>query len=512
MNYRPFHPGRATEHCILSMIIAILVLAGPVKAQEQTESQTGLADEQAARAHSHAPRIKSIRLQEGPSSFGPPSEAAEQPDQSSELAATMLAGGPALAYSTYFGSAGNDAGNHIAVDAAGNTYVVGSMLFAADSVCTGENEDAVVLKFDSTGTQLLYGARFGGCHQDLGNDLAVDSAGNVYVTGLTRSGDFPVTADAYSRTLIRSPDAFVTKLNTNLPVEQSIVYSTFFNADEGTSIAIDANARVYITGQATWGFPTTPGSFQPTCPGCSWTSDAFVAKFDLTKSGASSLVYSTYLGGSTVPLLGSGNDVGYSIKVDALGQAVVVGGASSSDFPLLNPVQTSYQGGSSDVFVTKLNAAGSGLIYSTLLGTDQYDEGEGIALDSSGNAYVTGITSYYNFPTTPGAYQNEWNINDCSSPGYFAPCTDAFVTKISPTGNLVYSTYLGGHLRDYGYGIAVDSAGYAYVSGYALSYDFPTVQPLPSASMGAGDAFVAKLNPHGSALVFSTYLGGGGTD
>src|SRR5262249_5481299 len=155
------------------------------------------------------------------------------------------------------------------------------------------NEDAFVLKIDPSGQQLLYGARIGGCQQDLGRAIAVDSAGYAYITGLTRSGyftppeeAFPTTPDPYSRTLVRSPDAFVTKLNTNVPEEESLVYSTYFNADQGNGIAVDSAGNIYVTGEATWGMPTTPGAFQTTCPLCSsGRSDAFVAKFDPSQWG-----------------------------------------------------------------------------------------------------------------------------------------------------------------------------------------------------------------------------------
>ena len=218
----------------------------------------------------------------------------EQPSTSNQTDHTgPLAVDPTLSYSTYFGFNGDDSMNGIAVDASGNSYVTGSIMVGASGTCTSDNEDVIVLKFDPTGKQLLYGARIGGCRQDIGNSIVVDGDGNVYVTGLTRSDDFPVSSNAYAKTLSNSPDAFLIKLNTNVAPEQSLVYSTYFNATEGKGIDIDSTRNVYITGQTYWGMPTTTGSFRPTCSSCSWDSDAFVAKFDLSKSGKASLVYST---------------------------------------------------------------------------------------------------------------------------------------------------------------------------------------------------------------------------
>ena len=227
--------------------------------------------------------------------------------------------------------------------------------------------------------------------------------------------------------------------------------------------------------------------------------------------GTSSLIYSTYLGGSTVPTMGTGKDEAEAIVVDSTGEAIVTGTASSSDFPVKNAFDATYNGGIGDVFVSKLNATGSGLVFSTLLGTDGVDSGMGIALDPSGNIYITGLTNWYSFPTTPGAWQSDWNANQCGSVNN-DPCPDAFVTKLSVTGAMVYSTYLGGALPDYGYAIAVDSAGDAYVAGHTISFNFPLVNPLPGVSTGANDAFVAKMNPTGSGILFSTLIGGGLTD
>jgi hypothetical protein len=201
------------------------------------------------------------------------------------------------------------------------------------------------------------------------------------------------------------------------------------------------------------------------------------------------LVYSTYLGGSA-------QDEGQAITVDTSGSAYITGVTESNDFPTANPMQAANAGGR-DVFVAKLSASGSGLVYSTYLGGSGWDQGMGIALDESGNVYVTGLTDSIDFPTVnPFQAARGAGVN-------------AFVAKLNAAGSaLVYSTYLGGNGNDHGYGIAVDASGSAYLTGMTSSNNFPTANPLQGSNGGGVDAFVAKLSPAGSALVYSTYLGG----
>ena len=215
-----------------------------------------------------------------------------------------------------------------------------------------------------------------------------------------------------------------------------------------------------------------------------------VARYDASRPlYIDPLIYSTYLGGS-------GDDQGFGIAVDSLGNAYVTGFTTSTDFPTKNPLQTAKALGK-DVFVTKINAAGSALVYSTYLGGSGRDWGNGIAVDAAGNAYVTGFTGSTDFPTMNP-------LQPASGGGQ----TDAFVSKINPSGSeFVYSTYLGGSNNDEGRGIAVDSGGNAYVTGWTGSTDFPTVNPLQGTSTGS-NAFLSKFNATGSALIYSTYLGG----
>jgi hypothetical protein len=268
-----------------------------------------------------------------------------------------------------------------------------------------------------------------------------------------------------------------------------LVYSTFLGGggdDYGWGIAVDGNGNAYVTGfTASSDFPTL-NPYQATYQG----GDAFVTK--LSGSG-SSLIYSTYLGGAD-------GDVAYAIAVDGGGNAYVTGYTFSSNFPTLNPYQGTFQGGYGDAFVTKLSSSGASLIYSTYLGGAEGDGGSDIAVDGSGNAYVTGGTFSSNFPTF-NPYQ------------MYQGRGDVFVTKLSTTGNnLLYSTYLGADSTEGPTGIAVDGSGNAYVTGYTYSTNFPTHNPYQTMSQGYGDVFVTKLSSSGSSLIYSTCVGGESMD
>ena len=344
---------------------------------------------------------------------------------------------------------------------------------------------------------LFYSTYLGGSGGDGGNSIAVDSSGNAYVSGNTNSTDFPAVNPLQSINA-GNIDIFVAKIN---PTGSALIYSTYLGGSENDfnpDIAVDSAGNACVTGYTdSSNFPT----MNPLQPAYGGNGDAFVAKLNPT---GSALVYSTYLGGSS-------GESGGGIAVDSSGDAYVTGSTSSTDFPIKNPLQPEYGGGypnAGDAYVSKINAAGSALVYSTYLGGSGSDGGYSIAVNSAGNAYVTGHTGSFNFPVTPGAFQTTCgDVNQywCEGRG------DAFVAQLTPSGSaLVYSTYLGGHDLDRGYSIAVDSTGSAYVTGETYATDFPTVNPLQPASGRPTDAFVSKLNPSGSALVYSTYLGGRG--
>jgi hypothetical protein len=400
---------------------------------------------------------------------------------------------PVLVYSTYLGGSGSDFGSSIAVDSAGHAYVRGST-FSPDFPTENPLQlslngigDVFVAKLNAAGSALLYSTYLGGSDNEGGIGIAVDSVGNAYVTGETFSPDFP-TQNPLQPANGGGGDVFVTKLNA---AGSALLYSTYLGGsgagleDRGFCIAVDPSGNAYVTGETnSLDFPTQ-NPLQSTLNG---DVDAFVAKLN---AAGSALVYSTYLGGS-------GGEAGHGIAADSGGNAYVTGTTDSLDFPIQNPLQSALKGISDD-FVTKLNAAGSALLYSSYLGGSR-EEGvnAGIAVDASGNAYVTGSTRSIDFPTK-NPLQPALNGG-----------RNTFATKVNPTGSaLVYSTYLGGSIADFGVSIAVDASGNAYVAGTTFSPDFPTQNPLqPAFGGGFFDAFVAKLDAAGSALVYSTYLGG----
>ena len=332
--------------------------------------------------------------------------------------------------------------------------------------------------------QLVYATYLGGNSYDEALAIAVDSTGAAYITGDTSSGTFPIVGSL--KTTNASIDAFVTKISSS---GTSLVYSTFLGGggnDHGFAIAVDSSGSAYVTGDtSSANFPVLSG-FQATLAGGFW--DAFVTK--LTAAGA--LSYSTYLGGN-------GIDEGHGISVDSSGAAYIGGWTASTNFPMQSPIQGSSKGGY-DAFVTKIAPGGNSLIYSTYLGGSQDDQALALAVDSSGSAYVTGPTGSADFPTV-SAYQSAYKFGD------------AFVAKLAPSGaSLTYSTYLGGSSAESSYGIAVDSAGSAYVTGKTLSADFPVAGPYQPKNAGNYDVFVTKLAAAGNALVYSTYVGGKGAE
>ena len=401
---------------------------------------------------------------------------------------------PTLAYSTYLGGNDEDEGFGIAVDAQGNAYITGQTrspnfpLRNPFRATFNQSIMAFVTKLNATGNALVYSTYLGGGVADVGNAIAVDAQGSAYVTGYTGSPDFP-TLNAFQATNRGGFDAFVTKLN---PAGNALVYSTFLGgtgSDVSSAIAVDGQGSAYITGQTASTNLPTQNPFQAASGG--GTFDAFVAKFS---AAGNALVYSTYLGGSDI-------EQGFGIAVDTQGSAYVTGFTVSTNFPTANPFQAA-NGGGIDTFVTKLNAAGNALAYSTYLGGTGFEDGFGIAVDAQGSAYVTGATSSPNYPTR-NAFQATLNNNG----------NDAFITKLSATGNaLVYSTYFGGSGIDQGLGIALDSQNNAYITGITRSSDFPTRTPVQATLGGDFDAFVTRFNPAGNALVYSTYVGGSGED
>jgi hypothetical protein len=393
---------------------------------------------------------------------------------------------PVLEYSTYLGGSSGDWGSAIAVDSAGNAYVTGHTdspdfpeagPYQQDQAGT----DVFVTKLAPSGSIVVYSTYLGGGGDDFGHAIAVDSSGTAWVAGRTSSDDFP-TVNAYQADQA-GVDAFVTRL---APSGSSLDYSTYLGGrgdDVANDIAIDAEGGAYVAGfTGSTDFPAV-NPYQGDQGGI----DGFVTK--LAPSGTS-LVYSTFLGGAN-------EDAAQGIAADEAGGVVVTGYTWSPDFPTAGALQPEQPG--ADAFVTRLAPPGSSLAYSTYLGGDGVDSGIDVALDGAGSAYVVGCTDSTDFPTR-NPYQGHQGDRD------------AYVVKISRSGSTFqYATYLGGGAHDVAFGVAVDGAGNAHVAGGTSSTDFPVRNEI-QANRPGDDAFVARVAPSGSTLVYSTYLGGGGAD
>ena len=421
---------------------------------------------------------------------------------------------PVVSYATFLGGVKNDSGQAIAVDAAGNAYITGytsSPKFPAANPIDrriGHNEqDAFVVKLNATGTALIYSTYLGGSKGfDSGNGIAVDSAGNAYVAGTTTGKGFPTTTGAYQSV----GTSWVAKLN---PTGNALVYSTAIAGARVNALALGAGGNAYVAGWADSTFITTPGSFQPLSPiktGNGSRSNAFVAKLNPT---GTALIFGTFLAGN-------GTDEARGLAIDVAGNAYVAGATNSPDFPTLNSIQP-YRGqyslgtvpDHSNAFITKLNASGTGLLYSTFLGGNFRDGANAIAVDGAGQAHVTGTTSG-SFPTY-NAFQSFKNIPD---PSFSA----AFVAKFTASGSaLVYSSLIGGgpcpvgaiagcpiHHGDQGLAVAINAAGDAYYVGSALSIG--ATNPIqPDFRQATNNVYVAKVAPTGQAITI-LLIGGSG--
>lgn len=513
---------------------------------------------------------------------------ATDPGGSPAFVSKLNAAGTALVYSTYLGGNSIDQASAIAVDAAGDAYMAGQTastnfpvtvgaLQTANKGAANGTVTAFVTELNPAGTDLIYSTYLGGSTLDGAAAITVDATGNAYVAGATSSTDFPVTQGAIQTTNkaagAQTSNAFIARLNAR---GTALVYSTYLggsggpsqrmaeggciaaasransllgwgvgdNEDGAFSIAVDASGDAFVAGQAlSSDFPVTQGAFQTRNNGANvLASNAFVAK--LNPSGTA-LLYSTYLGGSGTPCLGSGavgydGDSGVALAIDSSGDAYLAGVTFSKDFPVTQGAYQTANGfayqrkgatgqapGGPTAFVAKLNPSGSALVYSTYLGgsggfiniTPFFaefggDVAAGLAIDSSGDAYVTGATASANFPVTAGAYQTTNNYvvstgacgNSCpgGANGY-----NAFVTELNPMGSaLVYSTYLGGNganpnvessERPVGTGdassaLALDGTGNVYIAGTAESATFPvTSGAFQTTTSAFTSAFIAKL-------------------
>ncbi len=453
---------------------------------------------------------------------------------------------PELVYSTYLGGSSGETGADIVVDKSGNAYIVGTTSSTDFPATTGvlnrSTFDVFVTKLSADGTSVIYSDYLGGGGYDCGSSIAIDTAGNAYITGTTLSTNFPVTDGAFQTANHATSDTtFVTKLSAD---GKSLVYSTYlggssnkFDADnwsgnfayfgeESYSIKVDNKGSAYVTGYTgSLDFPVTKGAFQTKLVA---PYSAFTTKFS---ADGKSLVYSTLLGGSGYTMLHKlnmsewdynyGGDVVRSMDIDSSGNAYVTGSTTSTDFPTTTGAfQTTYNSGigtssrASEAFITKISADGKSLVYSTYLGgggeagaNGGTSDGTAIAVDSKGSVYITGGTLSDFFPITQDAFQ----------PTHLRRSYSTFVAKLNMDGQPpVYSTYLGSP-NAYSQSIKVNTKGNAYIVGGTQDPYFPTTQgafqvTYSGGGEGSTNVFVTKLSATGKSLVNSTFLGGEGDD
>jgi hypothetical protein len=440
---------------------------------------------------------------------------------------------PAVIYSTYIGGNGGDIAYGIAIDSNDDTYICGETnssnfpTLNGKQTSYGGNGDAFVAELNSTLTALVYSTYLGGSQADSAAACAISSTDDIFVTGTTYSTDFPIsptisstsTTSAFQTSYGGNGDAFVAEVSST---GSTLVYSSYLGGsglDQGNGITVNSAGDAWVTGSTQSSNLSIPAGTTPYQTTLAGASDAFVAEVNVS---GTQLMYLTYLGGTQA-------DTAQAIKLGSSGNVYIAGYTFSTNFPTVNPIQSA-NAGSADAFVSELNPTLSGsaqLLFSTYLGGSGQDEALALALDSSGDIYVTGNTqsvasaSTTGFPTagfssTTPPYQSTLNGTQ-----------NAFVAKLSPGSSTtaskeIYGTYLGGSGSDQGNGIAVDSSGDAWITGYTESSNFPptnATQGLLGLTGGSqcgtvlcADVFVTELNPDGSGLMFSTYLGGSGAD
>lgn len=405
------------------------------------------------------------------------------------------AAGSALEYATFYGGSDVEWTQGIALDSTGSAYVAGqtdsqdlpTTPGAFDRTLNG-GVDAFVARISPDGRRLEYASFLGGTQFDTGKTMVVNSAREVTVVGWTQSSQFPTTSGAFDRSFNGNYDAYVARFDA---VGSTLLFSTYLggpNYDSGHDLAVRAG-ELYVVGGAGNGFPTTPGAYDRTLNGCSsgvpWC-DAFLAKLS---PDASRLVFSTYLGGTF-------GDWANGIAVDSVGNSVVTGPASSTDFPTTSGAFDVSHNGDLDIFVTKVSAAGNVLLFSTYVGGSSYEYGNGVSLNSSNAAIVIGGTASGNFPTTSNAFDR-----------ILGGSRDALMFKLRSDGRaLLYSTYLGSNLADWGLsGSNTDSLDSARLAGYTDSTNFPTTSGAFDRTYNGGeDGFIAQIAYENGPIVTPT--------
>ncbi|HSB15557.1 MAG TPA: SBBP repeat-containing protein [Bryobacteraceae bacterium] len=421
---------------------------------------------------------------------------------------------PSLAYASYIGGTGTDVVTAVAADADGFLWVAGyttstdlPVTATAVAAASKGGRDAFVIKLDPRASglsSLVYATYLGGAGDE--EPVAMVVRGNmVFLAGSTSSTDFPTAGNRYKDTNSGRRDSFVVKINTAVGGTAGLLYSSYVggeNYEYAYGLAVDSNERMYVTGYttSTTSFPVTANPLQASNRG---GYEAFLYVIDPNLGTGSSLVYSTYFGGSST-------DIATGIALDASGKVYLTGQTMSDNFPVTGAAyQTGYHG-KGDIFITRLDLTKSGLAgldYSTYFGGGNFETAYGIAIDPAGNVCLTGYTMSSDFPVTPTAYQQS-----------FGGLADVFVAKFDFTaapGTMLYSTYLGGVGADIAYALSVGAAGRIYVTGYAYSGGFPSAgPPLQEGSSGINGAFLSAVDTSASdaaSLLLSTHFGDGGT-
>lgn len=420
-------------------------------------------------------------------------------------------------FTTFIGGGMAENVNAVTLDQKGNMYALGETETPDFPVSSGaynspnaKPKDLFLSKYDSTGKVILYSARIGGSQLEKGNALAVDTLGQVYITGSTTSIDFPTTNSSFqSQKTLADDDVFLVKLNAS---GTALIYSTFLigmTTDIAHGIALDANADVYITGttgilnKSPHTFPKTAGSYDTSYNG--GALDVFIAKINPGNKGKADLIFSTVFGGEDI-------DIGYKIIIAKNGNIIIAGeSASKTIFPVTNGAIQSKHHGMSDGFIAMLSPKGDSLLYSTLLGGSGYERITGIIFDEpsqsifyAGYTNSSGISDSVNlnaikFPITAGSYDTTFNGGNY----------DAFIGKFEPVpgSSLKFSSFLGGSGDDFVTGLGVDVCAAPYVTGNTTSVDFPITDDAPDSTIKRNEAFISKLNALANVLVFSSYFG-----
>lgn len=412
---------------------------------------------------------------------------------------------PALNYLTYIGGTALDDTFEVAADAQGNAYITGataSLNFHGETRDENDETGAYIAKINPQGSEFVYITILEGNGNDTARGIALDVNNNAFVTGIG-SHFFPTTSGAYDTVhgVLNNDDAFVAKLNTT----GGLVYSSFLGGtdkDEGFDVAVDVNGKAYVVGGtfSNSAFPTK-NRYQ----GCGIVSpvqsfDSQDAFLTVMNASGSDITYSSCIG-NTVGIIGSSDEIAFSVALDTSNNAYVTGITNSNNFKVKNAFQPNI-GGGKDAWVAKFNPTASGdasVVYATFLGGVGTDQGNGIAVNSSNQAVVVGLTGSVNFPLL-NAFRSTNQINE------------GFVTVLSSTGaSLANSSFLGGADKDNANNVALDSTGSIYVTGNTTSNDFPMALPFQATRAGVKDAFVTKLK-FGRGIISSSYLGGNGND